>query len=153
MSQHVYICTSTWSCTSCNAIGEEDCKLFEEFVVSKEDLQITGSCDSQAQRALSRDSIANEHQSPANLGSPCVSTSSPDSLATSGSCKQLQTPNHILPELCQQTSDTASAPPLSPSIDGSNGSPTIASSFTFAGVCPQLPLVTALDVRLGTHVH
>ena len=107
--------------------GEDYSELFEEFVVSKEDLQAagTGSSDSPVNSITSQHSLA-------RLSRP----SKPFTLPNHG-LQQIQEPheqghNHTWIRVCDQTADT-SAPPLSPSIDGSQDSPTLTNSFTFAG--------------------
>ena len=109
--------------------GEEEGEIFGEFEVSKEDLQ---PAKSSPQNVTRRGSISSMCVNATSTSLSRLTTSSPAGLhINSESCAK--SPSCTSGHLCEQTSDHASAPPLSPSIDGSNDSPTLASSFTFAG--------------------
>ena len=111
--------------------GEEEGEIFGEFEVSKEDLQPARSSPYNETRRSSISSMCLNatSNSPSGLAlivsSPAGLHINPEPCAKSPSCTSAH--------LCEHTSDRVSDPPLSPSVDGSNDSPTLASSFTFAG--------------------
>lgn len=105
--------------------GEEEGDIFGEFEVSKEDLQpaITSPQNEARQGSISSKFLHATNNSPSALSNP----------AAAGLQAESEPPSRASATSCEETSDHASDPPLSPSIDGSNDSPTLASSFTFAG--------------------
>ena len=109
----------------CALSGEDEGEIFGEFEVSKEDLQ------------PERSSSQNETRC-GSISSKCLhaSSNSPSGFVTAFAAGLqidlelcAKSPSCTSAHLCKQTSD----PPLSPSVDGSNDSPTLASSFSFAG--------------------
>lgn len=105
--------------------GEEEGDIFGEFEVSNEDLQ---PASTSFQNEARQDSISSKF-SRATSNSPSA-LSNP---AAAGLQTESEPPNVTSANSCAETSGHASDPPLSPSIDGSHDSPTLASSFTFAG--------------------
>lgn len=106
-------------------VGEEDSELFEEFVVSKEDLQIAEAGSAEQDGNSSKPSHTVSFDGPSAL----VTQLGLQLQSSPALCKKA--PNHSSPRLFQQVFSHGSAPPLSPSIDGS---PTASSSVTFAGM-------------------
>jgi len=111
--------------------GEEECDMFKEFVVSKEDLQSPRSSPVDCCNA------GPDCDCVTDLDSPTDGQSSPDSGSqwspvVTTVCNGL-TAGMVLTCLADEPGQVnISAPPLSPSVDGSDShSPT--SSFTFAG--------------------
>lgn len=105
--------------------GEEEGDIFGEFEVSKEDLQpaSTSPQNEARQGSISSKFFRATSISPSALSNP----------AEAGLQTESEPPSGTSANSGKDTPDHASDPPLSPSIDGSNDSPTLASSFTFAG--------------------
>ena len=113
--------------------GEEECDMFKEFVVSKEDLQSPRSSPVDCCNA------GPDCDCVTDLDSPTDGQSSPDSGSqwspvVTTVCNGL-TAGMVLTCLADEPGQVnISAPPLSPSVDGSDSrSPTSCSSCTFAG--------------------
>ena len=113
----------------CALSGEEEGEMFGEFEVSKEDLHLTrsGSHDETRRGSISskRFGVTSNSSSGLIISLPAGMQIDLEACAKSPSCTSAH--------LCEQTAHRASGPPLSPSVDGSNDSPTLARSFTFAG--------------------
>jgi hypothetical protein len=104
--------------------GDEDCDMFKEFVVSKEDLQSPRSSPVNADADCYCDPDLGSQSSPdlASQSSPAVTTVCNGLTAGMDLTRLVDEPGQV----------NISAPPLSPSVDGSDSHlPT--SSFTFAG--------------------
>ena len=110
-------------------VGEEDIKFFEEFVVSKEDLQLA-----EASGVAEQDSNRSKHSHTVSFDSPSASITQLGLQLQRNPALCEQAPDHSSPGLYQQVLNDGAAPPLSPSIDGSDNSPTASSSVTFAGM-------------------
>ncbi len=109
--------------------GDEECDMFKEFVVSKEDLQSPRSspvdcCNAGADCDCETDLGSQSSPDSGSQWSPAVATV----------CNGLTAGMDLTCLVDEPGQVNISAPPLSPSVDESDShSPTSCSSFTFAG--------------------
>ena len=104
--------------------GDDECDMFKEFVVSKEDLQSPRSCH--ADPDCDFPTVLGSQSSPGSGSQwrPAVTTI----------CNGLTAGTDLTCLVHEPGEINISGPPLSPSVDGSDShSPTSCSSFTFAG--------------------
>ena len=116
-------CLPIIECSCRVSAGDEECDMFNEFVISEEDLQLPHSSQVIGETCVERSLQTQSQLSPSTI----------DTLRY-GLAAGLQ------------DEVNSSIPPLSPSVDGS-GSHSPTSSFTFAGM--KTPLVKAQHAQHG----